>query len=479
MRYHYIALSQDSRELSGIIEAVDEPQARVKLNELGMSVVSLTIVKDDVPLVAKNETATAAQQTSPLFEFEAFDKNNKKVVGTIAATDELRAFTRLLNEYHLSVYYLVNSTLDSASKKKARTNGTAELQKRYEQEKNLQPPQKSGLLSTQSNDKSVSDAAANTRAAEDAAKNEAEKQQLVAIVNDTIARINDFLKTNGALIKQEERDIITSYINQLLRIKDSSNLVHTKATCEKMLSHIQKQELFINEQEKIKESAQLKLETSKLLDELNAGSLQKSIYINDVVSGWATNPLFKYVAVLFQSWFPPLSDAMRDKKTQIATIQNHIMTYTKTLIFGSSKALRAEAWESIKALRTQKKRLQLEFTALVNEANRIRDVHVQVDNTQDTSVYGSLSGYLLSFYLVAYLLSFPFTIKKNDLSTYLPPSVYFYGTTYIKALTLLLFVYYCAKTFFSQNPRYNNAVAKSIGAVLAATSYLLIAVNLF
>ncbi len=474
MRYHYIALSQDSRELSGIIEAADEPQARVKLNELGMSVVSLTVVNEDVPLVAKNAGEPGTKVASPLFEFEAFDQNNKKVVGTIAAQDDLRAFTRLLNEYRLSVYYIANSTLDSASKKKARTLGTAELQTRYDKEKTVSNTPKSSMLSLQSNDKNNQAAAA-----DEAAKNEAEKNQLVKIVDETIARINVFLQTNGALIKQEERDIITSDINQLLRIKDSSNLEHTKATCEKMLSHIQKQELFINEREKIKESAQLKLETSKLLDELNAGSLQKSIYINDIISKWAKNPLFKYIASIFQTWFPPLTDVMRDKKAQIATTQSHIVTYTKTLIFGSSTALRAEAWESIKSLRTQKKRLQLEFKALVYEESRIFEAHSQIDKKQDSMAYGSLSGFLMSFYLVTYFLSFPFTIKKNPLSATFPDSIFFYGTTYIKALTLVLFMYYCVKTFFSQNPRYNNAVAKSIGSVLAAACYLLIAVNLF
>ncbi len=477
MRYHYIALSQDSRELSGIIEATTESEARTKLNELGMSVVTLTEVKDDVALVAKTNDDAAQKTAIPLFEFEAFDQNNKKVVGTIAAQDELRAFSRLLNEYKLSVYYIVNSTLDSNSKKKARANGTADIQQKYDLEKNSKQnndskPANNSLSPTKEEKTNESDSA---RTSED----EKQKVQLSLIVNDTIERINLFLKTNGPLIKQEERDIITGYINQLLRIKDSSNLEHIKAICEKMLAHIQKQELFINEREKIKESAQLKLETSKLLDELNAGNLNKAIYINDIVSKWSQNPFFKYLARLIQTVFPPLSDAMREKKIQISTTNSHINTYIKTLIFGSSKALRAEAWESIKSLLKQKKRLKLELKSLISEQIRVLEAHNQVDTNQETTAYGSLTGFLLGFYLIAYFISFPFTIKKNSLSPTLPDSVFFYGTTYIKALTLLLFVYYCMKAFFSLNPRYNSAVAKSIFSLLAATCYLLIAVNLF
>lgn len=463
MRYHYIALSQDSRELSGIIEATDEPQARVKLNELGMSVVSLSLVNDDVPLVAKNDQENDAKVASPLFEFEAFDANNKKVMGTIASQDELHAFSRLLNEYKLSVYYLANSTLDTASKKKARSVGTADLQRRYKEQKDLTQSQKNTPLTPTQNE----------------VTNTEEKIQLIKTVDSTIERINEFLKENATLIKQEERDTIISYVNQLLRIKDSSNLAHIKATCEKMLAHIQKQELFINEREKIKESAQLKLETSKLLDELNAGSLQKSIYINDVVEKWSQTAALKYISALVKNFFPPLTPAMREKKKQISTIQSHITTFAKTLIFGSSGALRSEAWESIKVLRTQKKRLELELKALEAEEKRIIEAHTQIDNNANTMPFGTISGYLMSFYLLTYFLSFPFTIKQNPMAQTAPASVFFYGTTYIKALTLLLFVYYCAKTFFSQNPRYNTPVAKSIGSIVAATSYLLIAVNLF
>ena len=57
--YRYIALSQDHKELSGVIQAPDEQFARTKLGELNLSIVSLAEV------VAETTTADATTQEAP------------------------------------------------------------------------------------------------------------------------------------------------------------------------------------------------------------------------------------------------------------------------------------------------------------------------------------------------------------------------------------------------------------------------------
>lgn len=467
MRYHYIALSQESRELSGVIEAAQEIEARAKLNELGMSVVSLTIVAEDAQLVAKH--TAAGKETSAIFEFEAFDQNKKKVVGTIAAQDEFQAFIRLIEEYRLSVYYLVSSQLDIPSKKKTRLQGIGILQKQYNDYKKTIP------VSTKNKTNG------NSQLVEREKNNVAgiEKNKLLVTINETIDKINAFIANYGPQIKLEERDTIMSYINQLIRIKGSSNIDHIKATCEKMLSHIQKQELFINEQERIKESAHLKLETSKLLDELNASRLSKAIYINDLIEKWQKSQILPSIGNYFASWFPPLNSQMREKKTHIAAVGMNLHTYYKTLIRGSSKALRSEAWEAIKLLRAQKKRLQLEYNALVSEERRIIDAHSSVKTLQSSAFFGSLVGFLISFYLIAYYISYFFTVKKTSWLPFLPDNFFFYQTSYIKAITLLLFLMYAIKSFFRQHDDYNDPILKTVAYTISFISFMFIAVNLF
>ncbi len=478
MRYHYVALSQDSRELGGVIEARDETEARAKLNALSMSVISLNEIAENTELVAqKNEGGTASVET-PVFEFEAFDKNNKKVKGTIAASDSTKAFSRLFEEYKLSVYYLALTTLDAQSKKQQREKGITDIQSKYEEEKKAAQALQSTTVRNQEDTANKAAQSSNNQPQPVAPNPEAvkEKEALLHTVNNTIAKINEFLAQYGQQIKQEERDIITGYTNQLLRIKDSSNLDHIRATCEKMLQHIQRQELFVNEQEKVKESAKLKLETNRLLDELNVSNLSKSIYINDIVETIKSNPLTSFLGKLLTRIIIPLTPEMRAKKNEISTLEMHLKTYYKTLFFGSTKNLKNEAWEAIKTLRAQRKRIELELQVLKDEQTRIAQAE-RIQSADITSAWGTLSGFLLSFYLIAYMGTYFFSIKQTTLN--LSASFFFYSTTWVKGVTVLFFIYYAIGAFFRLYERYNTATFKTVLYCLGFVGYLLLAVNLF
>ena len=136
--YHYIALNKQQKELAGVIEAPDESAARVKLKELELSVVSLSTV---------DGTQTPEGSSKKVFEFEALDKNTKKVVGTIVGEEPLAVYTRLFDEYELNVLALVEASATPEQKAKAHAEGVAALQKQYSDLKGM--AQKKNLVEEQ------------------------------------------------------------------------------------------------------------------------------------------------------------------------------------------------------------------------------------------------------------------------------------------------------------------------------------------
>ena len=56
-----------------------------------------------------------------------------------------------------------------------------------------------------------------------------------------------------------------------------------------MLAHIQRQELFIHEEQKAKESAGIKAETQEMLSDIKHGTLTKDINIGKILEGLKKN----------------------------------------------------------------------------------------------------------------------------------------------------------------------------------------------
>lgn len=414
--YHYIALNKQQKELAGVIEAPDESAARIKLKELELSVVSLSTVAG---------TQTPTGTTKKVFDFEALDKNSKKVVGTIVGEDPLAVYTRLFDEYELNVLLLIEGGASAKEKETARKEGVAELQARYTALK--------GMLQ----EKNVE---------EEQAKNAqlAEKKELMAKVEQTTERVRTFLATSANDIKPEEREMIQSYIDQLLRIKDSTNLEHIRNTCERMLKHIQSQELFVHQKERMRESARLKLDTRNLLEELNRSGLNKDIDVRGVITGWQQHPVLKYLARLVNRIFKPDSPAIAELKTTIRATNAHMWSYYKAVVTASSSSIRLEAWESLKTLRAEKQRLK-ERVQVLRMQERLTETQLHPKTLSTTTTIALCAGWILAFYLLSYIISYPFTIKVLSTGE-VPSSFFFYKTQFTKLLTLGLFALYATLT---------------------------------
>lgn len=412
--FHYVALNQDQKELSGIVEAPDEPLARVKLNELHLSVVSLTLTES----FSHDQSKTG----NKIFEFEAVDKNGKKVVGTIASEDALKAYGRLFEEYQLNVLSLFLSTLSATEKEAAKKMGIDNLREQYEKlagavVKKLAEEQQLELAQ------------------------KAEKKELLGKIDSTLKRVQEFLRQFGAELKPEQRDAIQSYVDQLIRIKDSTNLEHIRTTCEKMLAHIQKQELFINEEQRLKESSKLKVETTELLEQLKSTGLKQEIDIVKTALRWRENAFLRPFANIILSVFKAHNPEIQKLHDEIKAINHHIREYLKLIIFGKTKIVRLEAWESILMLRSEKKRLKLKLKAALFEEEKALG-SIQTGPTF-ADYAGTGLGWILAFYLLSYMIAYPFTIKNFGLKNlHIPEGFYFYHSSLLKGITILIFLAY-------------------------------------
>ena len=106
MLFHYSVIGEQGNEQKGKIEAISEEEAKQKLNDMGLSVLSLTSdLKDMIP-----------QDTKKLesFTFSGKDANGQEVEGSIESEDQIMAYKRLVEEFSLDLYWIINTNLPAA-----------------------------------------------------------------------------------------------------------------------------------------------------------------------------------------------------------------------------------------------------------------------------------------------------------------------------------------------------------------------------
>lgn len=418
--YHYVALSSAGKELSGIIEALDDASARANLNQLGLSVVSLKTLETAPAQAAGTPAPQTPEKGKTVFEFEAMDRKGRHVVGTIVGETSIKVFTRLFDEYQLNVTSLVAASATLQEKEQLRLAGVSELRAEYEK---LTGSKKRG------------------KEGETEEVQAAARRELLEKVDFTMREMEKFMKDYSQELKEEQRESIQSYLNQLVRIKESTNLEHIRATCEKMLDYIQKQELFIHEEDRLKESAKLKVETKELLGALKRTGLQSELDIVKSAGRWQEIPILRPLANFILRLFAAQNPEIRKLREEIKSVNHHLRSYWKMLLLGKSKTLKLEAWESIKTLREEKKRLKLKLQALKMEERKQYEVNRPESFFWDQ--VGAIIGWVLAFYLATYIIAYPLTVKLFNLPP-LPKSLYFYQTRITTVITLALFLAYAA-----------------------------------
>lgn len=442
--YHYSALGQAGNELGGVIDAKDEAAARAHLNELGLSVLSL-----NTAMTAPAAPAVQDGRAKITYEFQAIDRKQKQVMGTIVSENSAKAFARLTEEYQLNVLLLTE-------KETAKPENIEALRQEYEK-------------TTVSAQSEVTEEQARTAAQAMARK------ELIEKVEFTMKRIETFLTASGTDLKTDERKAIQGYLNQLVRIKDSTNLEHIRTTCERMLEHVQKQELFLNQEQKLKESAKVKVETQELLTQLKRTGMGQEIDFVKTASKWQKNKFFGPLANLVLRLFQAKNPEVMALREQLKTANLHFWSYAKLMITGKSKEVRKEAWNGLITVRQEKERIRQAMRALKQKDEHIRLAEAASSNQEENGA-GRIAGWVLSFYLATYFITYPLTLKQFSLPK-LPKNFFFYQSQITTIITIFLFFLFSALTIRSFWFK-KYASAPLILYPLTIFGFLLFAVNL-
>lgn len=423
-QFQYTAVNSAGKKLSGVIGAATEEAARKELNALGISV----LVMSKIAETGQQSVTTEAKLTEelPKFEFEAFDSAARKVIGTIPASSRYKAFQRLMEEYKFEVSYVVPAGASPEEKLKAKEEDLTALKAEYELEL-----KKQGKLTSEEDDPAH-------------AQFEKKRQELLVKVDQILKKIKDLLDSYKEEINPENRSIIQSYVDKLLRIKSSTNLDYIAHTSEELLKKVQDQELFLHKEQMSSQRDELKLETQKLMAELHTGSTEKKDLTDDLAN--VQNKLMlsdsRFLRGIGQWIAQKLPDeAEKDFKSKIRTLNSQIWTYRK-IWFKTPKSSRGSLQESIRNLQTDKTRLEQELKAYrTDKHHRISDGKVQNDPLITEEVTHFL-GWLLAFYLVAYFLSHYANSKSFGGGNPLPGDFNLLASSTLRAILLSVFLWY-------------------------------------
>jgi len=238
-QFQYTAVNSIGKKLSGVIGAASEDDARKQLNTFGISLLAIEKTGETPMATVTQEPGTSSEL--PKFEFEAFDKMGRKVLGTIPASSRYKAFKRLMDEYQFEVSYVVPTGASEEDRLKAKQEGLAPLKAEYD---------------AQSVKKGSEELAQEKLSADF----EVKRQALLQKVDFILEKIKSLLAEYAADLKPESRKLIQGYLDKLLRIKSSTNLDYIEQTSEELLKKVQDQELFLTKEKMMGQRDHLKLE---------------------------------------------------------------------------------------------------------------------------------------------------------------------------------------------------------------------------
>jgi len=236
-RFQYSAINKQGKNLSGIISANNNEKARQKLKALKLTIISIENVPEDLELTDDKSK----------YKFEATNKDQKKVIGSIEAKDMLSAFKRLVEEYELTVIKLSGITASDAEFE----TSIPQVQGFYKQIETL----KSNIENDESQKEYFEE------------KKQAEfRRTLEEIIQMLRGLLNEYKND----LKPKSKDFLTKYTDHLDKIKFSQNYESTIASANKILEYFQNSNLYKDEKFKSRDKLNLKLEFMEKI-----GSLKK------------------------------------------------------------------------------------------------------------------------------------------------------------------------------------------------------------
>ncbi|MBT4384890.1 hypothetical protein HOD30_04030 [Candidatus Peregrinibacteria bacterium] len=449
-QFQYTAVNSDAKKLNGVIGAESENDARKQLNTLGISVLSIKTIKDKAKVSVHSEKTVNLKK----YEFEAYDKTGRKIVGTIPASSRYKAFKRLMEEYEFEVSFVVHLNATEEEKAKAKTEDLSILQKEYEEK---------------------TEPSAEEEEASKVDKNfEKKKSDLLEKVDHILTKIKTLIAQYAADIKPENKKLIDQYVDKLLRIKSSTNLEYIEHISEELLKKVQDQELFLHKENMQAEQEKVKLETQKMMAELHARPVEEKSLLDDLSNLEETlteskNPILKGLAENIKNWLP--SPEAKLLKDQIKQLNKQVWTFW-ILKLKASKSVKAEANANLQKVVDEKTRLKKELKSLqLNEVKNKKDVG-QLDEPLITEELKHFLGWLLMLYLVAYFLSYYYIAKDFPGGNPLPGEFNLLHSSMLRSLLISIFLWYILLNLRIEYLRYKswaNLLIFPLGIILNAS----------
>ncbi len=513
-QYKYIAVTQDNQKMTGSLSATNEEEARKELNELNLAILSIEETDAPAPETAKTapkktpaappppppkkqgisikptvkatkdesdpEPEPKPEESKPeptptpepqqpdttkkskkvadsltKFEFEAHDKTGRKIIGTIPATDKLSALTRLINEYQFDVTYLSRQDATQAEKDNDRTEGIEKLKERVADIKKAT----ADIDEQTANDKDF----------------KTKQQILLKKVDYVLEKIKKVLQNFDQEIKPENKKLIQSYIDKLLRIKNSTNLEYIEHTAEELLRKIQDQEIFLHKESLQKEKTNLMIESQQLLSSLHAAGGPKKTFSQDLKEKIVTKVKFRPLQNLLQKLaekLTPNPDIISTKEI-IKSTNKQLFTYAKLWLTTKDKDAKKQIADNIQSTLNERKELKEKLKTL-KKGKHTKLIPDARPKTQDDTFLGEIVnflGWLLSFYIMYYFITYYFTQKDIAYELSFPWDPHISETPLLKYLVAILMLWYillAAKSKFMPKARFITPVFSIIGIVATA-----------
>jgi len=438
-QFQYTAVNSAGKKLSGVIGAATQEEARKELNALGISVLVMNKIAETGEQSVTTETSTSEEL--PKFEFEAFDKTARKVIGTIPASNRYRAFKRLMEEYQFEVSYVVPAGSSPEEKMKAKQEDLSALKAEYEEQL-----KKEGKLVSKEGDASNE-------------QFERKRELLLKKVDIILGKIKALLDEFKDEIKPENQKIIQNYVDKLLRIKSSTNLDYIQHTSEELLKKVQDQELFLHKEQMSTQRDDLKLETQKLMAELHSGPSDKKDLTDDLANvqnklSLSNSRFLRGIGQSINSFLP--TDEEKEIKSKISQVNSQIWTYRK-IWFKTPKTSRDALKQSMKTLGEEKKKHELELKALKKK----KRLTGHPEGEQEPLILEEVNhflGWLLAFYLMGYFLSHYGLTRGLEL----PGGFNLLNSSTLRALLMSVFLWYILFSVRIEFFRYQKGLTLAI-----------------
>jgi hypothetical protein len=416
--FKYTVANKEGKKLSGTVEAPDEKTARSELNNLGFSILTLKET-NEVPEIKDNLT---------LFVFEAVDKNSKLVSGTIPEENEEEAFKKLKDQYALTVTAIWKKDATEEEIKAAKKKGTEKLREQLLKEDEYKE--------------------------QESFKQQKEEQFTKAKIETILKDVNEILIKFDKEIDLDQKSEINKRINKLLRIKQSKNLGYILQTAEELLKFIETQEKYLKTKGHEEKRLELQIKTKKLLDELNKKSGPKTISedILTKIDNWershegreedkkTTTIIIANLLSKIKNFFktPPQIKAIQD---QIKVYNRQIWEFIKLYFKEPTPEYKEKVKNSIKTIYKARKKAihslqQAKKLLKIRKKEEVIKEHLILSFIEELN---ALTGWLLAFYIIYYIVALYITTKDFGLET-IPPAFYVYESHLFKYALAILFL---------------------------------------